>query len=182
MRGLSHRPDRRIPSHSKPLPPSPPRPRPHPHPASQKPKEQEWDAETILSTYTTTDNHPHMISVARRPRHARIELDRRTGLPLGVLLPAEEERARRQAEAGGGDDDDDDDDDVHAVAVNTGAPRPKKEGAEERRQRKQASKETKAERRVEKKGSKQAFNAERVKQVEVRQATVQLPGSSLSRC
>ena len=28
----------------------------------------EWDAETILSTYSTTDNHPSLIRVPRKPK------------------------------------------------------------------------------------------------------------------
>ena len=32
------------------------------------PKDEQWDAETILSTYTTTENHPTSIRMARRPR------------------------------------------------------------------------------------------------------------------
>ena len=65
----------------------------------QKPKEEEWDAETILSTYTTTDNHPSLIRVARRPKAEHIRLDRKTGLPVGTVLPAEEKRLREAEEA-----------------------------------------------------------------------------------
>ena len=32
------------------------------------PRNEEWDAETILSTYSTVDNHPTTIKVKRRPR------------------------------------------------------------------------------------------------------------------
>ena len=150
----------------------------------EKPKEEQWDAETILTTYTTTDNHPHMLRVKRRPKHECIELDRRTGLPVGIMLPAEEERLKRQEQENKTDDLDEDDDGEDygggAPGVNLGAPRPRKESAEEKRQRKLAAKGEKASRRAEKKGTKLAFAAERVKQVDVKLATTQLPGTSLS--
>jgi len=33
-----------------------------------EPEADEWDAETILSTYTNTDNHPGVIKTQRRVR------------------------------------------------------------------------------------------------------------------
>ena len=79
----------------------------------EKPKEKKWDAETILSTYTMTDHHPTMIHVPRRVKGVKggaqgsgaggaqpiIALDKKTGLPVGTMLPVEEERARQAAAA-----------------------------------------------------------------------------------
>ena len=86
----------------------------------QKPKEQEWDAETILSTYTTTDNHPHLVKVIRRPKDERIRLHARTGLPVGIALPAAEERARLQAMTKNEEEDEGEEDDIHAERLNAG--------------------------------------------------------------
>ena len=149
----------------------------------EKPKEEQWDAETILSTYTTTDNHPTTMRMARKPRRgdAAITIDKRTGLPVGTMLPAEEER-RRLAEAAGGDGSDDEAEGYgRSSGVNTGAARPKAEGAEEKRERKAAARAVKAERRQEKKGTKVAFQEERVAQVQLKMKTASLPATSLSR-
>ena len=48
---------------------------------------EEWDAETILSTYTTTENHPSLIRVPPKPRSV-IALNARTGLPVRTLALA----------------------------------------------------------------------------------------------
>lgn len=141
----------------------------------EKPKEERWDAETILSTYTTTENHPTTIRVARKPRpgKAAITLDPRTGLPTGTMLPAEEERRRGATGEECEDDDDDEGDDWGGPAVNEGEARPRKENAEEKRQRKAAVKAAKAARRQDKKGTKQAFASERSAQVLIRHNTAQ---------
>ena len=151
------------------------------------PKEDEWDAETILTTYTTTENHPTTIKMARRPRRGdeTIQLDRRTGLPVGTVLPATEERLRREAELVGGGDEEDYGDDMSEFGrhegLNLGVARPKNEAAEDKRERKAAAKAAKAARRMEKKGTKEAFRTERNEQLKIRRDTVQVPMQSLSR-
>jgi hypothetical protein len=151
------------------------------------PKEDKWDAETILSTYTTTENHPTTIRIARRPRKggAKIELDPRTGLPSGTMLPMQEERRRLAEERFGGEGEGGSGDDEEYYGrgggLNEGAARDKKEGAEEKRARKQAAKAAKSARRQEKKGTKEAFREERNQLVAVRHQTTQLPATSLSR-
>ena len=50
-------------------------------------KEDEWDAETILSTYSTADNHSKRISVPRPPKAEHIRIHSKTGLPVGAELP-----------------------------------------------------------------------------------------------
>lgn len=154
------------------------------------PKDEAWDAESILSTYTITENHPTAIRMARKPRkgHEPIRLDERTGLPMGTMLPATEERMRREAEAigggGGNQDEDEDEDEIRFgtyEGVNLGAARPKKEAADEKKERKAAAKAMKAARRQEKKGTKEAFRAEKNEQTQIRMKTTQLPMQSLSR-
>jgi len=155
----------------------------------EKPKEEEWDAETILSTYTTTDHHPTMIHMPRRVKpnpQQRITLDKQTGLPVGIVLPAEEERRKHAAAlaavAGGAADLHDVEEDEEYEPVNMGAARPKQETAEEKRQRKQMAKELKAERRAEKKGTKLAFKEEKATQQYVAAVTHQIKGAqSLAR-
>lgn len=151
-------------------------------------KDEQWDAETILSTYTTTENHPTTIKMARKPRLGQetIKLDPRTGLPLGTVLPATEERLRREAEmVGGGDENSEDEDEGEGFGryegVNMGAARPKNEAADAKKERKQAAKAMKAARRQEKKGTKEAFREEKILQQEVKRKTTQVPMQNLSR-
>ena len=156
----------------------------------EKPKEKEWDAETILSTYTTTDHHPTMINLPRRVKPSskqRIELDKKTGLPVGIMLPAEEERTRQAAAlaaAAGhvGGDDEAEEGEADFEPINMGAARPKRESAEEKRQRKQLARELKAERRQDKKGTTLAFKSEKANQMHLAKTTHQIKGAqSLSR-
>jgi protein LTV1 len=120
-----------------------------------KPQEREqWDCETVLSTYTTTDNHPTTLSLPRRmggratmEKPRQIELSRKTGLPLGVLR----ERNELQEEHSGDEEEED------LPRVNEGVARKKSETAEERRQRKAEIKAQRREQREAKKATKGAF-------------------------
>jgi protein LTV1 len=165
----------------------------HPFLAGLKapPKEEGWDAETILSTYSTTENHPTMIKLARRPKNGQgaIQLDPRTGLPLGVMLPLEEERARAAAEGaatGEGSEDegeegeDEGEEGEEGEPFNAGAARPKKECKDEKKARKAEAKEAQAARRAEKKATKKAFSHERTKQSATAIATKQPAGMSFT--
>jgi len=160
----------------------------------EKPKEEEWDAETILSTYTTTDHHPTMIHAPRRVRPKSkgvIQLDKKTGLPIDTMLPAQEERAAHAAAlaaatGGGGaaadEGEGEDAFDEEFEQINLGEARAKGESAEDKKARKAAAKELQAERRRDKKGTKLAFKDERVNQAHVAKATQGIKGSqSLSR-
>ena len=60
----------------------------------EKSDEDAWDAETILSTYTNTDNHPGLIKTERRVRPSqrmKIELHKQFKVPVDGLLPLAEE-------------------------------------------------------------------------------------------
>ena len=138
-------------------------------------KPKEWDAETILSTYTTTENHPTAVKLARRPRKAAetIALDPKTGLPVGTMLPAEEERHRTALAAGEGREEEEEEEEER---FNLGEARPKGESAAARKDRKAAAREMKAVRRAEKKETKVIFKVERVNQAQVAKKTAQPAG------
>ena len=57
-------------------------------------EQQQWDCETILSTYTNTDNHPGVIKTQRRVRPSermKIELHKQFRVPVdGLGVIAEE--------------------------------------------------------------------------------------------
>lgn len=53
-------------------------------------EQQQWDCETILSTYTNTDNHPGVIKTERRVRPSermKIELHKQFKVPVDGLGP-----------------------------------------------------------------------------------------------
>mmetsp|Transcript_919 Transcript_919/g.3830 ORF Transcript_919/g.3830 Transcript_919/m.3830 type:complete len:389 (-) Transcript_919:1650-2816(-) len=122
-----------------------------------KPKEvEEWDCESVLSTLSTTDNLPTMISHPRRkPRKERrtrsanaeageaeelpsqIVLSQKTGMPLGVLPGLEKSEREKQA--------------------NLGAPRDREESKEDKRSRKAAIKAERKAARARKKAMRTAM-------------------------
>ncbi len=125
----------------------------------------EFDCESLVSTYSNTENHPALIAEpGRRPRRTpaepaapteKIELSRKTGLPLGVL-PTKPVRKQAQALQA-----------PPAPAVNVGVARKRGETAEERAARKAAVKETKKSGRERKKALKLAFKVEEAAQLRV---------------
>jgi len=150
------------------------------HPFFETKKEEQWDAETILTTYSTLDNHPKMIRVQRRPKADQIHLDTRTGLPVGVALPSSAPPPRMpepfDPSAALAEDEDEDE----GPGVNLGVARDCSLRGEEKRQRKQAIKEEKRARRQQKKSTKQAFASERVKQLDTAKRTAQVAATNLS--
>jgi protein LTV1 len=61
---------------------------------SDEDKEEKWDCETILSTYTNTDNHPGVIKTQKRVRpnqRIKIELHKQFRVPVDGLTPMAEE-------------------------------------------------------------------------------------------
>lgn len=147
------------------------------------PREQErWDCETIVSTYSTLDNHPTVLREEPRkprrksraamsqssqgaadPRQTKIELSRKTGMPLGVFETAKKSKSKEAMT-----------DASHEPAVDEGRARTKGETKEDKRARKAAVKLLKTQRRLEKKETKLAFKDEAA-----RQAT-QTPGGVVS--
>lgn len=119
------------------------------------PREQ-WDCETIVSTYSNLDNHPSVIDDAdgtlRRRRNLPpvIRLDRRTQLPvLGDSVEVGESDLHLRRDFGS----------RRPPGIPTG-PRNKNETKEEKRARKAATKEAKRARRVLKSEMKDAFAKE----------------------
>ena len=56
--------------------------------------EEKWDCDTILTTYTNTDNHPGVITTQRRIKpnqRNKIELHKQFKVPLDGLTPLAEE-------------------------------------------------------------------------------------------
>ena len=52
-------------------------------------QEEQWDCESILSTYTNTDNHPGVIKTQRRVRpnqKMKIELHKQFRVPVDGLI------------------------------------------------------------------------------------------------
>lgn len=136
---------------------------------------KKWDCESILSTYSNIYNHPKMIEVASRKRASdRIELNPKTGMPVGVLKGDNSNTLTASTLA--------------RLNVPTGAPgapkslcaqsvmstlsvlsiRPKDELPEERRERKKLLKEYRTERRLERKANREAFKEEGKRQVKIK--------------
>lgn len=113
----------------------------------KRPKEQ-WDCETILSTYSNTSNHPSLIAEPRRNRK-QIKLNRK-GLPLEGLP----ERKRD-------DDDEDEDEEDLPPPENLGRRRNKRESKAEKQARKAAMKQRRREARARKKNTKSLFSKEK---------------------
>lgn len=64
-------------------------------------QEEKWDAETILSTYTNTDNHPSVIKFTRVVKtKATIQLHKQFKVPVdglnGLIPIAEEVEVKRE--------------------------------------------------------------------------------------
>ncbi|KAJ1915596.1 Protein ltv1 [Mycoemilia scoparia] len=119
----------------------------------QQKKYRDWDCQTILTSYTTLENHPTLIKDANQIQ--KIRLSKKSGFPIRWEEP----------EKDGNSDDDDDDDEVKE---NKGKARSKNESKEEKKARKAAVKEEKKKRRDEKKSTREQFaiKSERKKQSE----------------
>ncbi|XP_016415677.1 protein LTV1 homolog isoform X1 [Sinocyclocheilus rhinocerous] len=115
-----------------------------------EPPTENWDCETIISTYSNLYNRPKLIQDPPKPKQIRVS--DKTGIPLDVLpkrgLTAKQvERMERI-----------NDSDLPRASTQ---PRSREESAEERRARKQAIKTERKERRSEKKTNKLAFKQEK---------------------
>ncbi|CAM9425921.1 unnamed protein product, partial [Hapterophycus canaliculatus] len=132
-----------------------------------KPADQ-WDCETIVSTYTNLDNHPSVLGTGRKPKPSRprrapvaaagsegdagnaspvqqVTLSEKTGLPVGVLP----ERTFNDAGM------------VSLTAgKNMGEKRDAEETVEEKRRRKAEIKQSRRDKRAQKKSVKVAFTGE----------------------
>ncbi|WVQ78926.1 40S ribosomal protein S27 [Cryptococcus sp. DSM 104549] len=120
--------------------------------------EQKWDVETVLSTYTNTENHPGLI----RSRTAA-----QTKARAAAQAAAAETAAAKQAE----EEAQDDEDDSGSETEREGGPRvtiarKKGESADDKKARKAAVKAERSARRAEKKSHTETFATERKKQLQ----------------
>ena len=74
-------------------------------------REEKWDCQTILSTFTNTDNHPGVIKTTRvvKPKQNRLDLHKQLKVPIDGLVAEEidlkqkeklEEKAKKLSKQG----------------------------------------------------------------------------------
>ncbi|XP_038673043.1 protein LTV1 homolog isoform X2 [Scyliorhinus canicula] len=121
----------------------------------EEPTEQ-WDCESILSTYSNLYNHPKLITDP--PKLNQIKVSKKTGVPLDVLpkrnLTAKQLERLETINIS----------DLPRVSTQ---PRPRDESKSERKIRKQTIKGERKERRMEKKANRDAFKLEKTRQEQV---------------
>ncbi|KAJ2856912.1 Protein ltv1, partial [Coemansia erecta] len=118
-----------------------------------------WDCQTILTTYSTLDNHPSVIHEKRTPR---IRVSRKTGFPVV-------ENADAAVDEEGANDSDQE----NAARENKGKPRAKDETNEEKRARKKQIQEAKRNRREQKKENQGVFAEKRERKMQSRKDRAQ---------
>lgn len=134
-------------------------------------KKEQWDCESILSTYSTLYNHPTTIKEPFKQKKKKqqnqttnsdengpIKLSQKSGMPLNVFPshgPTKKQLEREELED-------------NRLAIETmSRVKGEKESAEERKERKQAVKLARKERRLEKKANQQVFKDEEKRQNKV---------------
>merc|ERR1712098_417617 len=127
-----------------------------------KEKKENWDCESVLSTYSNLYNHPKLIS-ERKPDH--IKLSSKTGIPKNVLGRGLTANALKMLDMETGVLDDE----VASVKskMSEFSIRPRHETSEEKKARKQGLKSLRKERREEKKANTQAFKSEKNRQEKI---------------
>merc|ERR1712192_202552 len=120
---------------------------------------EQWDAETILTTYSTLYNHPKLISEPKKL--GPIQLSSKTGIPKDTLGRGLTSAALKQLDMENNAMDDEDDLKSRMTECSM---RPKHETKEEKKARKT---EVKAERREEKKANILAFKSEKIRQEKI---------------
>jgi len=107
-------------------------------------EEDKWDCESIISTYSNTENHPKLIDEQTK-NVQKIRLSYKLGIPLGVLPKKKPIKEVIPVE-------------------NKGKPRSKEETPEERKERKKMIRDERKLQRERKKNLKNAYRAEEVLQ------------------
>ncbi|KAJ2005748.1 Protein ltv1 [Coemansia thaxteri] len=103
-----------------------------------------WDCQTILTTYSTLDNHPATIYEKKTPQ---IKVNRRTGFPMAECAVSDNDNDDVEMDAA----------DEAATKENKGKPRPQNESKDEKRARKKQLQEQKRDRREVKKDTREVF-------------------------
>lgn len=125
--------------------------------ASSEGSAEQWDAETILTTYTNTDNHPGLIKYVPKikpSQRMKIELDKQFKVPLeglnGLIPIAEEiikEKKPKKANKASAFEEDTTEAPEEATEATAADEDGEEEAAKELNPRKLAKKEMKAEKR-----------------------------------
>jgi len=119
---------------------------------NEKRERNNWDCETIITTYTNIYNHPKMI---KDDSIKKIHVTRK-GLPIIEKETPEEEEEEEEYE-----------EEEYEVRENKGVARNRNETKEEKKARKEKVKNAKKERREAKKATKKAFKKEHMKQEKI---------------
>jgi len=117
---------------------------------------EKWDVESIISTYSNTENHPGLISEPKRTKKI-IKISEKTGIPLGVLEKPKNKKNKKEDE----EEDAEDDDEEDQEGSNLGAPREKEETKAEKKARKAATKALRKQNLQRKKQLKKVFAVEK---------------------
>jgi len=116
----------------------------------EKQPKNEWDCESVISTYSNIYNHPKLLDLSTR-KAKKIELHKRTGIPVGVFEKSDSE-------------DEESSDEELSEPRKLNNIRTKDESLEEKKLRKQEVKNQRKNRRNEKKMNKLMFKHESLKQ------------------
>ncbi|WWC73679.1 uncharacterized protein I206_107651 [Kwoniella pini CBS 10737] len=120
----------------------------------EQPEEEKWDVQTILTTYTNTENHPGMIRT-RTAEQAKARAERQ------AAAAAAAETATQQDDDSESDSGSETETETPKITIS----RPKGELADEKKARKAAVKAERAARRAEKKSHTETFLSERKRQL-----------------
>ncbi|OCF61977.1 40S ribosomal protein S27 [Kwoniella mangroviensis CBS 10435] len=119
----------------------------------EQPEAEKWDVQTILSTYTNTENHPGMIR-SRNAAQMKARAERQAAAAAAAEVDGQEEG-----------DATDSGSETERETPRVTVARPKGELAEEKKARKAAVKAERAARRAEKKSHTETFSTERKRQL-----------------
>jgi len=131
-------------------------------PVDAEAKREQWDAETILTTYSTLYNHPKLISEPKKL--GPIQLSSKTGIPKDTLGRGLTSAALKQLDLENNINDAEDDLKSRMTECSV---RPKHETKEEKKARKMEVKMVRKERREEKKANSLAFKSEKMRQEKI---------------
>jgi protein LTV1 len=120
---------------------------------------EKWDCESIISTYSNTDNHPKLIPTVRLNKKKHIKISKKTGIPIGYFPTRKPDTIEEEADSGSECDEEEDE----GPAENLGEKRNKKETKAEKKARKAATKAARREKRAQKKELKQMYTEETTK-------------------
>eukprot|EP00741_Cyanophora_paradoxa_P016286 tig00020911_g15725.t1 len=137
--------------------------------AVDEPADAKWDAETILTTYTNTENLPTVIAPPPRP----IRISKKSGLPFEYVPP----RGAKAAGAGGPETVPEGDEEGAASASGSGSEGGEGGEGEEKKARKAAVKEARKAGRERKKQLKEAYQGEKLFRQHVAAAQHQHPSA-----